>query len=247
MKKGIIYYLNLIILSLICLIQLAIFITFVFIFLTPEDFCIGTFCLSLFALTFSGASFLLLKLAKSENIIKKILSTICSITLVFLMAIFDICLGFEHELESLKAIKPRRSRYSLNIHRMSKKDYRIKHFPADIPKNATNYYFLIGDCDLHGDQGSYLKFNTNKEYINSVIEKNKNNIRKKIKFKKIGGYFCFMDEGFGLSEEDKNDAWVYVLKTVGDDTNYTSCIITTPSNQIIFFYSNFWLGNFDKW
>lgn len=162
------------------------------------------------------------------------------------MAIFNFFIAFVYGLESLHEIKPIRSRYSINIRRISSREHRIKHFPVDIPQNAKDYYFSIGESGLDGDQISYLKFVADKNYIQSIIEENKNNIYEKLKFKTAGENYRYINNEFGIKEKDKDNAWVYILKNENNDTHYTSGFITTDSNQIIFFFSNFNIKNFGK-
>ena len=238
MKKSIAYYFVFFITIVILLRQL--FNCFVFACSVFENFYIILFIFTVIGFIIPYLSYLLTKWANIEKKSKKILSIIYSLLLLVIMffyALVGICL---YVYCSQSAIKPSKILYSRYLKKMAPDyPYMVKHFPADIPKNAKDYYFLIGESDFHGDQISYLRFVADKNYIQSTIEKNKNNIYEKLKFKTAGENYRYINNEFGVKEEDKNNAWVYILKNENNDTHYTSGFITTENNQIIFFFSNF--------
>ena len=167
----------------------------------------------------------------------KIWSILISIIL-FLVLIFYDFIGFVLFIfiQEIASIEPTKYRYSNYFSKMTEKTYRIKHFPTRIPKNAKNYYFLIE----RGGQGywiHYLKFKTDESYIKETLNKNNDNIYKKIEFSQVNSYYKFIDNYFDI--KDRNNAFVYILKNKNNDYNYTSGIITSKLNEIVFFYANF--------
>ena len=160
------------------------------------------------------------------------------VIILFIIFILYEFIGFIFFIfaQNMIAIKPSKNRYSKYISTMTEKSYRIKHFPLSIPKNATNYYFIID----RGGQGywiHYLKFKTDKKYIDDTIIQNQNNVYKKIKFNEVNNYYKFLDDNFNL--KNKNETHIYIMKNVNNDNDYTSGIIVTKTNEIIFFYANF--------
>jgi len=77
------------------------------------------------------------------------------------------------------------------------------------------------------------------------FNKNKNNIHKKIELNKVNKYYKLLDNNFNIKNKNKNNAYVYILKNKNNDNDYTSGIITTTDNEIIFFYANFDLKQFE--
>ena len=58
-----------------------------------------------------------------------------------------------------------------------------------------------------------------------------------IEYDKIDDYYKLIDDSFDI--EDKSNTVVYILKDKNFDRDYTSGIITSKSNEILFFYINF--------
>lgn len=188
------------------------------------------------------------KYLKKENRTKKnkVISLIAAILLflfltaycLFGLVMSVLIIGFDDLcFESNKAY-----RHSSNMSKLkyytSEQEYYVSHFPKEIPKNAENYYFTYC-CDLHGEGVHYLRFSTDKNYINQTIENNKN-IAKKIPYSKINDYYRHLDN-FDIENKEKYTA--YILKKQNESDNKTSGIISS-SNDIVFFYANFYVEQY---
>ena len=184
-------------------------------------------------------TFLLYFILKKINTKKKskVLSILISIALLIVLIIYEF-IGFVFFVftQDLVSLEPTKFRYTGYLSKMSKNPYRIKHFPKVIPHGAKDYYFLI-ERDLRGYNIHYLKFKTDKKYIEDTLDKNKNDIYKKIKFKDISDYYRFINNYFDVKDID--NAFVYILKNENNDKNYTSGIVTSQIGEIVFFYANF--------
>lgn len=112
---------------------------------------------------------------------------------------------------------------------------KISFFPTKID-NINDFYCIFED-NFDGYNIHHLKFLADKKYIEDTIEKNKKDVYKKFKLSEIGDYYNFIDNNFNI--KDKNSAIVYILKNKNNDKDYTSGIIITKLNEIIFFYANY--------
>lgn len=183
-------------------------------------------------------NFILSKIDNSKLKYKKIFSVIFSIFSILTMLFFEFVGVFMLILfgANLKNIIPRKPFYPMYVQKMSENDYRIKHFPKKLPKNASKYYFEI-EQDFFGYDIDYLKFKTDENYINKTIEENKDDIFETIEMDDINNSYKFIDSHFKI--KDKENYTVYILKNENDDSRYTSGILTSKNNDILFFYSNY--------
>ncbi|MBQ3641982.1 hypothetical protein II906_08685 [bacterium] len=188
-------------------------------------------------------NFIIKKILNSSIKYKNFLFVIFNIFAILLMILFE-CIFIMHDAfyYNLTDVTPKQWRYPATIKLMTNEKYRISHFPKKIPSDAQNYYFKI-ERDFHGYNIHYLKFILNKEYIDFVISSNKDNIYKEINYSDINDYYRFLEHSFDIKE--KSSCKVYIMKNQNNDTSYTSGIIGCENGQIVYFYANFNLKQYD--
>ncbi len=132
------------------------------------------------------------------------------------------------------------SEYSTKVKELTKKEYRIKHFPLNIPEKAQNYYFYVDGGGLHGYCINYLKFNTDDKYLDNVIKQNKDKMYKQLPLIKISEHYKDFDLIGDIPITNKNKYTAYILKNENNDSFYTSgFLISKERNEIIYFYANY--------
>jgi CRISPR/Cas system CSM-associated protein Csm4 (group 5 of RAMP superfamily) len=172
----------------------------------------------------------------NKNIKKIITYTICLLLIIIVAICLFICVELKDFFKQ-NPIVPTINEYSsaVNVY-INRYGDKIKFFPSNIPDKVDNYYCEFEDS-FDGYNIYYLKFKTDEKYIKNTINENKNDIYKKIEFNQVNSYYKFIDNYFDI--KDRNNAFVYILKNKNNDNNYTSGIITSKSNEIVFFYANF--------
>ena len=172
----------------------------------------------------------------NKNVKKIITYTICFLLII----IVAICIFIGIELRDFfkqKPIVPTTNEYPSVITKyINKYNNKISFCPSSIPNKINDYYCEFEDS-FDGYNIYYLKFKTDEKYIKNTINKNKNDIYKKIKLNDVNKYYKFIDNYFNIN--NRNNSFVYILKNKENDDNYTSGIITSKSNEIVFFYANF--------
>ena len=113
----------------------------------------------------------------------------------------------------------------------------FSHFPLEIPNGAKNYHILYS-TDMHGEGVHYLRFSTDKKYIENILNTNKDKIIEKIPYSKIDNYYKVLGSFFDIPNNVKHNYTVYLLKQKQSDKRYTSGIIASD-NEIVFFYANY--------
>ncbi len=126
-------------------------------------------------------------------------------------------------------------KYPSILEKLSDYKYRTEHFPSKIPNGAKDYYFYK-DFEFDGYLVHYLKFKINKQYADSIIDENKNNIGKKIKCENVKNFYKFIPVD---KIESQTGCISYIMNNKNNDEHYTSGIITSESGEIVFFYANF--------
>ncbi len=238
-KRNVAY----IIINIIKIIMITIYTPFSFVLIlfticSPYEAMIWNMVIFLIGLVFIFACHFLLKCVnKTTDIDTRICSILLSIILLFILLIY-MCAGFQKctNINSDPPINPyNKSRYKAMLSKMPSAKERAKHFPHGIPKDAANYYFFR-DRSFFEDKEHYLKFSANENYINKIINDNKDKIVHKFNLNNISDYYKFVPYD-GLN--DSANCTIYILKNENNDNDYTSGIITSKSNEILFFYSNF--------
>ncbi len=113
----------------------------------------------------------------------------------------------------------------------------FSHFPLEIPNGAKNYHILYS-ADIHGEGVYYLRFSTDKKYIENVLNTNKDKIIKKIPYSKIDNYYKVLDSIFNIPNNAKHNYTVYLLKQKQLDKGHASGIMASD-DEIVFFYANY--------
>lgn len=130
---------------------------------------------------------------------------------------------------------PKLSEYSKEIESLKSKHgvYKMRHFPDKIPDNASNYYFQIEDA-FDGNNTDYVKFDSNKKYINDVLKKYKKDCVVFMTSEDLykSGIKIYINE---LGSSDN----ICLLHKKQNNEVYTSGFVTKKPNTIIFFYANF--------
>ena len=172
-----------------------------------------------------------------KNNLKKIIICIISF-LVFICITFSVFIGYTTKgFFERNPDTPTKNEYPFVIKKyIDRYGNKIGFFPDTIPDNANDYYCLFED-NFDGYNIHHLRFKTDKKYIENTINKNKDKIYQKIEYDKIDDYYKLIDDSFDI--EDKSNTVVYILKDKNFDRDYTSGIITSKSNEILFFYINF--------
>ncbi len=174
---------------------------------------------------------------KTTNIFVKICSILLSAFLLLILPIYALIGLFNCALIcDDPPINPyNKSRYEVMLSKMPSAKERAKHFPHRIPKDAKDYYFLR-EWSFSGYNVHYLKFSTNENYINKIINDNKDKIVHKLNSNNVDDYYKFVPY---RALSDSANCTIYILKNENNDNDYTPGIITSKSNEILFFYSNF--------
>ena len=113
---------------------------------------------------------------KKNIYLKNILLFASSISLVLIVLYFsflEICFFFGkipkiESIEIQEPIYPTIETYKKELEDYSKIPFVVEHFPSSIPDNATDFL-----CKLR-TSASYLTFKTDKNYIDQIINNNKN-------------------------------------------------------------------------
>lgn len=131
---------------------------------------------------------------------------------------------------------PKISEYADEIDTLKRKHgfYDMRHFPDKLPDDVTNYYFQIEDA-FDGLNTDYLKFDTNKTYIDGLLKKyNK-------ECEVFSTYENLYKKGTSLqiNELDSEDN-VCLLHKKNDKEVYTyGFAIKKNKKSVIFFYADF--------
>lgn len=156
-----------------------------------------------------------------------------ALTFLYLLIIeFYVLVGLQ--LFQNGPIKPPMKRYEVSLKKLKNKEwkYGLDHFPEKLPQEIKNYYFQV-ETSFDGYDTHYVKFDTDKTYIDSLLKHSKCKIRtSKDKIDNYGIDF-YMSE---LKEADK----ICILHKKTQQEVYTSGIsVYNDTNTIYFFYANF--------
>lgn len=113
--------------------------------------------------------------------------------------------------------------------------YTVAHFPKTLPPKKVTSYRFLNDFSFKGDGADYVQFNTDKEFIEQTIKKNKENIEIALPLAKADS---ILRDYFDIVEKDIEKYTVYIMKKPNKSDNYTSGIIASKEKQnIIFFFA----------
>lgn len=174
------------------------------------------------------------KIFKWQKAIIDVFSLVLLVITFLYLVIVEIYLLVGLQLFSNGPIKPPMSRYEVSIKKLKNKEWKhgLDHFPVKLPQNIRNYYLQV-ETSFDGYDTHYVKFDTNKTYIDSVLKQNDCKIR--TTKTKIDSY----DINFYISELKEADE-ICILHKSTQEKVYTSGIsVYNNTNTIYFFYSNF--------
>lgn len=116
---------------------------------------------------------------------------------------------------------------------------RVGHFPRKVPMEATNVAMKLDCTSFFGSECLYLKFNTDKEYIDSELKKH--NYINIIRYKdlKSGTYSFYFDD------VDLNDYTLYVINDRDHEKPPEHCHpyhfgigVNSDKTEILYYYEN---------
>ena len=184
--------------------------------------------------------FLIITLIKqkfNQNKILNILFSITSFVLIFLITLYFLLLQFFFLFMTIKTepinivepIYPTIETYKKELEEYSNIPFVVEHFPSSIPDNATDFL-----CKLR-TSASYLTFKTDKNYIDQIINNNKNNILRNGLAENLCIHYIFCEKYHHIKPDDT----IYILKNSKNNKNnykYTSgFVVSNNYDEILFF------------
>lgn len=170
-----------------------------------------------------------------NNTLKILIKVIVSLFSILFLFFLEIGILFDMPFTTTE---PSIKQYKNSIKKLqslySKND--LSYFPDKIPQDITNYYFRIGTA-FDGYNNYYLRFNTNKEFLNTLIDKHKND------FYIVGTLKELNDKGLNIDVYEINDnCTIYLLKNRSKG-NCQNCKYGFAVNEIdkavYYFFQNF--------
>lgn len=160
-------------------------------------------------------------------------NSICSIltilNFIYYSILFVLITINSLEEENFIPITPSAENYSkeLNVIKEKYSDGTYNHFPEFLPSNISDYYFII-EKSFDGENTDYLKFRTDKSYIDNEMRKE---CQYKLKKEEINrNYFWINPNKFEYADE------YCILHMRNQTETYTTGIAADKEHQIIYYF-----------
>ena len=169
---------------------------------------------------------------KVYRIIINIIATIIAIIIYCFATLIQ--LGFMLAYRAPDYTPYTRDTYKIEVHKTyNYANMKITDFPDEIPKNAKNY------CCFSYLHLNFLRFNTDTQYLDDTIAKNKDKIDKIMNMKEIKENYLYaynmFKPYFSIKDSDKYQIYLFD-KSIYKNPNYYDGIITLKeTGEIIFF------------
>ena len=178
------------------------------------------------------AYFIFKKFSTLSRIFSALLNTTIILLQIFVTIVTFAFCPYDEEIDYTEYNKVANYRQTILLYNHK----RVAHFPAKIPKEATNIVIDARPVDYFGSQRIYLKFDINKEYINNEL--------KKYSYIKILDYHKASEQyGYFASNIDFSKYIYFVIndkaheKLEKQDFPYHYGIATNrEQNQILYYY-----------